>query len=78
MSEPKFVKIARVGDTAKEVVVTSDMTVSQAIEAAGYDVNDNMTVYGSAETGGNRVVSMNDNVNGYTKIAISTNVKGGC
>lgn len=76
MAEPKFVKIARVGDIAREVAVTETMTVREAISAAGYDIDSNSTVYGSTENNGNTVVQLENPVNGFTKLAISTNVKG--
>lgn len=76
MSNPKIVKVAKIGSPVIEVAVNDTMTVGQTISAAGYSPKDG-TLYGKNGDGAKVIVEADEAVNGYVQIFITKNVKGG-
>lgn len=74
--EEREVSVICVGNETKNVGVLEETTIGQAIQYAGYEEFEG-TVYVKDESGTTQVVSLTDKVNGYEKIILSTNVKGG-
>lgn len=74
--EPKTIKVARVGEPVQEICVESETSVKTALEAAGYNT-DGQTIYAQRDDGTKTVVQPSDVINGYAKIFLTMNIKGG-
>lgn len=67
----RTVNVARIPGTFVAVGVQANMTVGQALSAAGITLQRNEQVRANGET-----VSVNDVINGYTTITVTQNIKG--
>lgn len=67
----KEIRITRVPGQPVSVFVTPEMTVRQALTASGLTLSREEVVY----AGGSKV-SMDANVNGYSLLVITANIKG--
>lgn len=76
MSEPKIVKVGRVGDTVQEVTVTDEMTVEECLKIADYTA-DGYEVYGEKRDGTRQKVQSDEAVNGFVSLALVLKLKGG-
>ena len=75
---PKVIKIAAIGETPREVQVTAEMTVGDALAAAGYEGVEEETIFAQKRDGTRAAgIKLTAIVNGFSALVLTKPVAGG-